>query len=82
MADIKYKTGDLVMIADELVGIIIDTVSAKDYLAIDEDDSLKTLTDHYSNIIMYKVLVHSTISLMTESNIKGLVQCAIKQKEK
>ena len=68
----KYQIGDIVETWDNRIGMICSQTNACEYMALEEgvaDSLIKT----YSSVLVYKIILNSTITLIQESNIKGVV---------
>tara|TARA_R110001583_G_scaffold65926_4_gene190124 strand:+ start:175 stop:411 length:237 start_codon:yes stop_codon:yes gene_type:complete len=70
----KYNVGDLVLLNDDNVVLIVSLTNACEYMAI-ESNSRETLMKTFMNVPIYKVIINSTMSYINESNIKELILC-------
>ena len=68
----KYNVGDIIQTTDNRIGMIYGLTNAFEYMAIDQNVS-ESLIKTYINVLVYKVMLNSTITFIQESNIKGIV---------
>ena len=73
----KYDIGDIIVTIDDKIGMICSQTNAYEYMAV-EKNVAESLIRTYSNILIYKVIIDSTISLIQESNIRECV-CRVKK---
>ena len=68
----KYQVGDIIETVDNRIGMIYGLTNAYEYMAIEEKVA-ESLIKTYINVLIYKVMLNSTITFIQESNIKGIV---------
>jgi len=73
----KYQVGDIIETVDNRIGMIYGLTNAYEYMAI-EQKVAESLIKTYINVLIYKVMLNSTITFIQESNIKGIV-CRVKK---
>ena len=72
MQKYKYRIGDIIETVDNRIGMIYGLTNAYEYMAIEEKVA-ESLIKTYINVLIYKVMLNSTITFIQESNIKGIV---------
>ena len=72
MQKYKYRIGDIIETVDNRIGMIYGLTNAYEYMAI-EQKVAESLINTYINVLIYKVMLNSTITFIQESNIKGIV---------